>query len=474
MMTPVSVKRNGTAAVRWNAVPEVDAFDPGAVEVFRCTGFEIDEATSTLRLGYALDDLELTEVLTLPPGGLATAADERLARLLWLAAAPSYYKAAAPGTVVVEQPIADDERAFLAALLGPGLGEFSFTNDLDPSPPRIEGPTTVRSAQAPLSLSRRALVPVGGGKDSCVTLQALHDAGESPLAGTVRSFPVIDAVVERSGADRLLVGRTLDPLLGRLNALGARNGHVPVTATVSLAMCLAALRAGCDAVVMSDERSASEANFDWRGAAINHQWSKSLAAEEQIAALVTSATGGSLDWFSILRPFSELAICRLFAERSHRYFRVFSSCNAAFRLDPAKRIDGWDRSCPKCRFVALALAPWLDRDEVVRIQGGDVLDDPTQVEGLLALIAADSAKPFECVGEVAESRVAVRLAMESEHGWNGARALIDVADRLRTDGAWPTAEAIDDALDPDLALTHLVPDTYRPVVEDLAGAAAAR
>jgi UDP-N-acetyl-alpha-D-muramoyl-L-alanyl-L-glutamate epimerase len=226
--------------------------------------------------------------------------------------------------------------------------------------------------------------------------------------------------------------------------------------------------------VMSDERSASEANLDWRGTAINHQWSKSLVAEEQIAALVADATGGALRWFSLLRPFSELAICRLFAERSHRYFRVFSSCNAAFRLDPTKRIDGWDRSCPKCRFVALALAPWLDRDEVVRIQGGDVLDDPAQVDGLLALVAAGTTKPFECVGEVAESRVAVRLALESEHGWRGARALEEVATRLRADGAWPTSDAIEEALAPDLALTHLVPADYRPVIEDLAGAAAPR
>jgi hypothetical protein len=468
------VSKQAAQHYRSPTVADPEAFDPEMVEVFRCTEFDLDESTGTIRLGYALDELSFTEVLTLPPGGTATAADEGLLRLLWLAAAPSYFKAAAPATVVIEQPTSEDERAFLRALLGPGLGEFSYVNGLDPSPPAIAGPALTPPAVAPLVLDRRALVPVGGGKDSCVTLQALHDAGEAPFAGTVRSFPVLDAVVGRSGADRLLVGRTLDPLLGRLNALGARNGHVPVTAAVSLAMCLAAVRAGCDAVVMSDERSASEANLDWRGAAINHQWSKSLVAEEQIAGLVDAATGGSLHWFSLLRPFSELAICRLFAARCGRYFDVFSSCNAAVILDPARRVDRWDRDCPKCRFVALALAPWLDRDEVVRMQGGDVLDDPAQIPGLLAIVAAGGPKPFECVGEVAESRAAVRLALDAGRGWSDARALAAVGARLDADDAWPAEDEIAEALAPDLRLAHLVPDAYRAVVEDLAGAAAAR
>jgi hypothetical protein len=248
---------------------------------------------------------------------------------------------------------------------------------------------------------------------------------------------------------------------------------VPVTAVNSLVLCLVAARAGCDAVVMSNERSASEATRDWRGAAVNHQWSKSLAAEELLAGVLAAAVGPQLSWFSLLRPFSELAICRLFAERGRPFFDVFSSCNAAFRLDGARRLDGWDRDCPKCRFVALALAPWLDRPEVVAIQGGDVLDDPGQVEGLAALVEAGQPKPFECVGEVAESRVAVRLAVE-QPGWAGARALGVVAGRLRADGTWPDDADVEQALAPDLDLALLVPPRHRAVVEDLARAAAPR
>ncbi len=445
-------------------VPEV--FVPDRVEVFSLTGCDLDEASGTVRLSYALDDLALTEVVQLPPGQ-ATAADEALIRLLWLAAAPSYYKAATPPTVAVTGGLSPAERRLLDGLLGPGLGELYFVNGLDPTGPVIEAAGRADRPSGPLGLARRSLVPVGGGKDSCVTIEALQSAGEDPLLASVRRFPVIDAVLERAGGEAVHVGRTLDPLLLELNRRGARNGHVPVTAVVSLALCLVAVRAGCDRVVMSNERSASEATRDWRGAAVNHQWSKSLAAEELLAGVLSATVGPALGWYSLLRPFSELAICRLFAERGRRFFDVFSSCNAAFRLDGARRVDGWDRSCPKCRFVALALAPWLDRAEVVAIQGGDVLDDPDQVEGLAGLVEAGQPKPFECVGEVAESRVAVRLAVERA-GWSGARALATVADRLRRDGAWPDDADVARALTPDLDLAVLVPASHRRIVEDLA------
>ena len=454
-------------------MPQPEAFVPEQVEAFSLTGYDLDEASRTVRLSYALDDLGLTEVVQLPPG-TPTAADEALVRLLWLAAAPSYYKAATPSHVAVAGGLTGPERVLLDALLGPGLGELYFVNDLDPVGPDVEAPARPdRPPPANLGLHRRSLVPVGGGKDSCVTVDALQSAGEDPLLASVRRFPVIDAVMGRAGAQGVHVGRTLDPQLLELNRRGARNGHVPVTAVVSLVLCLVAVRAGCDAVVMSNERSASEATRDWRGATVNHQWSKSLAAEELLAGVLAATAGPQLAWFSLLRPFSELAICRLFAARGRRFFDVFSSCNAAFRLDGGRRLDGWDRDCPKCRFVALALAPWLDRPEVVAIQGGDVLDDPGQVEGLAALVEAGQPKPFECVGEVAESRVAVRLAAE-QPAWSSARALAAVAERLRADGTWPGDTDVDQALAPDLDLALLVPASHRAVVEDLARAAAPR
>ncbi len=86
---------------------------------------------------------------------------------------------------------------------------------------------------------------------------------------------------------------------------------------------------------------------------------------------------------------------------------------------------------------------------------------------------AGQPKPFECVGEVAESRVAVRLAAERPD-WAGASALAAVAGRLQAEGAWPDDSDVAEALTPDLGLAVLVPPVHRPVVEDLARAVAPR
>ncbi|MEJ7765504.1 MAG: hypothetical protein WKF86_08410, partial [Acidimicrobiales bacterium] len=87
--------------------------------------------------------------------------------------------------------------------------------------------------------------------------------------------------------------------------------------------------------------------------------------------------------------------------------------------------------------------------------------------GLAGRVAAGQPTPFECVGEVAESRVAVRLACERP-GWSGARALVAVADRLRKEGTWPTDSEVAEALTPDLDLAFLVPPTHSRIVQDLA------
>jgi hypothetical protein len=68
----------------------------------------------------------------------------------------------------------------------------------------------------------------------------------------------------------------------------------------------------------------------------------------------------------------------------------------------------WCRDCPKCRFVFLVLAPFLDRDRLTAIFGGNVLDDAAQVEGYRRLLGLAGARPFECVGDVDESLALLR------------------------------------------------------------------
>ena len=107
-------------------------------------------------------------------------------------------------------------------------------------------------------------------------------------------------------------------------------------------------------------------------------------------------------YFSFLRPLSEVAIARRFA-RHTAYLPVFRSCNAAFRQSPERRATNWCCDCPKCRFVFLALAPFVDRQLLIATFGRDMLDDPAQIDGFAELCGLRRHKPFECVGEVEES-----------------------------------------------------------------------
>ena len=208
-----------------------------------------------------------------------------------------------------------------------------------------------------------------------------------------------------SGLDHLVIHRVLDPRLLALNDHGGRNGHVPVTAIHSSALAALAVGHGCDAVVMSNEASASVPITEYRGMPVNHQWSKGLACEAALAALLP------VPYFSLLRPLHEVEICRRFSGLG-RYFGVVTSCNRAYTATGRAAGVRWCGQCPKCRFVFLGLAAFLDPATVVGIFDGlDLLADPGAVEAYRAILGLGGPPPMECVGTTRESKWAMaRLA----------------------------------------------------------------
>ena len=331
-----------------------------------------------------------------------------LTRLLNLAAGLSYYKALVPARMVVPGGLSTHEREFLADLVRGGLAEFAYRNDLPRAlTPIIEAP---ERSDPPLPGARtssegRALVAVGGGKDSIVTLEALRHALPEVALFSVNEYDPINATARAAGLPLLTARRTLDPRLFELNEAGAHNGHVPVTAINSLIGCLTALRGGFEHVVFSNEASSSYGNLRWSGVEVNHQWSKSIEFE---ALLRRHLEGVGVEYVSFLRPLTELAIMRRFADHT-AYHPVFTSCNRSFHLDPALR-SSWCGHCPKCVFVGLMLAPFVSREQLLAIFGRDVLADPANLPLILDLLAiGEGHKPFECVGEPEETRAAVAL-----------------------------------------------------------------
>ena len=152
---------------------------------------------------------------------------------------------------------------------------------------------------------------------------------------------------------------------------------------------------------MGCEKSANTGNLMQGTLNINHQWSKSFEFEQLFHQLTEHITPG-FQYFSLLRPLSEVHIAALFAEKCASYFYDFTSCNKAFKLDLSQRLNHWCANCDKCRFVFLILAPFMDKEILVKVIGKNLLNDSSQIMGYQELLGLSGHKPFECVGEPQE------------------------------------------------------------------------
>ena len=398
------------------------AFDKHQVTCFRFVRCRLDPATGVVELVYAFDEgAPMTETVTIPgaPFVLDAAraeAVERALRLLHLVAGVSYYKAAVPAQVSVDSYSVDAETAELVeGIYLNGLGEFAYRNGLDLRG-RFKLPVAGHAQAAPaLGLGDDALVAIGGGKDSLVSIEALRRAGVAQSVTWIGNSQLIRACAERTGLPTLNIGRSLAPALFELNQQGAWNGHIPVTAVNSAILVLAALLRGSGQVVFSNERSASYGSQIAGTGEVNHQWSKGWAFEKAFGEHVQRHVAADLHYYSLLRPLSELAVARQFA-RTDYYDAHFSSCNRNFHILGERPVNRWCGVCPKCHFVFLALAPFMPKTRLVRIFGRNLLDDVDQAGGFDALLEFQDHKPFECVGEGRESRAAM-AALAARPEW---------------------------------------------------------
>jgi len=399
------------------------AFDKHQVACFRFVRCDLAADTGVAQLVYAFDNgPELVETVSIPgaPFVLDAAraeAVQRALRLLHLFAGVSYYKAAVPEQVRIDSYSIDaDTAALVETVYLNGLGEFAYRNGLNLRG-RFRLPVDGEAFNAPaVGLREHALVAIGGGKDSLVSIEALRTLGIAETVTWIGGSQLIRACAERTGLPMLNIGRTLAPELFELNRQGAWNGHIPVTAVNSAIMVLAALLQGVDQVVFSNERSASYGSQIPGTGEVNHQWSKGWAFEQAFGEHLEKHVAADLQYYSLLRPLSELAVARQFA-RTDFYDAHFSSCNRNFHILGERPVNRWCGVCPKCHFVFLALAPFMPKTRLVRIFGRNLLDDMEQAGGFDALLEFQDHKPFECVGEGRESRAAMAtLAARPE--WN--------------------------------------------------------
>ena len=432
-------------------------------KVFYYKQVNFSQDTGVLSLGYAADDIhQFTETITFPGAPFALSAKEKTAlnqifRLLHISAGISYYKAFLPEQIVIDHyGLTKEEVRFFDNFYLSGLGEFAIRNNLNLQG-KIHFPvseTTERTA-VNLNLPYNALIPVGGGKDSCLTMELVKSTDLPAVAVSIGHPKPISDCIQKSSLPAIHIERRLDPTLISLNQSGkVYNGHVPITGILAFILWAAAVLYDKKYVVMSCERSANSGNLKQGNLDINHQYSKSFAFEQDFYRLTQTVTP-DFRYFSLLRPLSEAHIAKLFARYCSAYFPVFTSCNKAFKLDEAKRLSHWCGTCDKCRFVFLILAPFIPKETLVHIVGTDPLNDESQLEGFQELLGIKNHKPFECVGEVAESRWAIhRLADTKE--WQDDFIVKTLADQFPHE----SEEAI---FTPDT--NHLIPEDLSDVLD---------
>jgi len=330
---------------------------------------------------------------------------------------PSYWKATCSPEIVIESGFLNKEQIrWWKDLIIKGMGQFFYENKIDWRLPNFLKIKTIKNKSNQSQKSAIAefhdwyLVPVGGGKDSIVTLEKLKKRGEKITIFTVNPTKAAKDVLKTAGIkNSIVVERKIDPVLLKLNKRGYLNGHTPFTAVLSFLGVLCAVLFNYKNIAFSNEKSANEGNVRYLGKMINHQYSKSSDFEKKFQKYCKKYLVKGIRYFSFLRKYTELEIAEMFSDYP-KYFPVFSSCNRVVAQKLKKR---WCGECAKCLFVYLTLCPYLKKKQLLKIFGEDLLRKKKLQPILKNLIGQGRAKPFECVGTYTEAKKALKLCLKN-------------------------------------------------------------
>ena len=418
----------------------------------------LDPAQRKLRFGLEHPRFgAFVEEVTLPEDLEATALmGDVFTRLLGLCAVmigTSYFKAEPCDVIKTDFPLGPAARRLAELAYGPGLGEFYVRNDLD-YPPAISIESASALAANPrrpaMLTTPRAAVAFGGGKDSHAASAILKAAGVlAQRFSIILSEKVGDRLQAMSEQPLTLIKRRIDPRLIEISRSGeALNGHIPITGLNSALLTLFAEAMELDWVVFANERAASEPTMEAKGHPVNHQFSKSLEFEDALRDAFSEA-GARAEYFSILRPVSELWTAHFLATRGAAALDIFASCNRNFVFagPSVLRADQrWCGACAKCVYTAVLLAPFLSVERHREVFQSQPLHNAANMDFLREIAGLTDAKPWECVGERREVAAALSHLLSVE-GWRHAPLIAGIETELFA--AWDRKDlrqAWDDAL----------------------------
>ena len=319
----------------------------------------------------------------------------------------SYYKAVCAENFIIECGKIDEfQEKWFRKIFYLGLGEFRYINNIKISEDKF---ISFKSLGEKIDVNENTsildgnIIPIGGGKDSNVTLDLLENYIEKNLCFCIGSKKVsIDCAKAAGYEDNQIieVKRVIDKNLLELNKEGFLNGHTPFSAVVAFITYLVATLLNKKYVALSNEDSANETNVE--GENINHQYSKTIEFENDFREYAEKYLKSNVEYFSMLRPITELEISYLFSKLD-KYHKIFKSCNVGSKTEPWM----WCLDCPKCLFVYTILSPFLYKEKLVNIFGEDLFEKESLLKTFIELCGYGETKPFECVGTYSEIRYAI-------------------------------------------------------------------
>ena len=403
---------------------------------FKFLDYSFNDETFTATFRYqGIANLVFTETVTFAKPNHPTRYDkntlDRALFLSFLLVGTSYYKAQPTKTIDLNFPLDSVQADFFTTVYTHGLSQFIFENNLKPSdlatftpaishsnqlelstqPIKVNQPSTPKSIQTPHILSLQS-----GGKDSLLTATLLHEKNLPFSSWYLSNSDTYPQILDQLPTKNLYIAyRRIDrDNLKKAAALGAKNGHVPITYIVQSFALIQAILLNQNTILTSIGQEGNEPHAKIDNLPINHQWSKTWPAELLFADYVKNYVSPDLHIGSPLRQFTELKIAKLFVEKCWKnYGHSFSSCNNAnYRQNNDNSTLKWCGNCPKCANSYLLFAPFLPKSELDSIFGQkDLIKNSNLTKDFAGLLGVNQEmKPFECIGEINELRKAYHLA----------------------------------------------------------------
>lgn len=319
-----------------------------------------------------------------------------------------YYKLSIPPVFRIKAGYIDEnQRIFFKKVFYGELVEFLYNNNLRvPYEDFVTFICEDESEHHPHSYHFEThfegnIIPIGGNKNSVVTLEALQPMHEQNLCFLYHyghddaNVAATDCIKEAGYGLESVVdfNLSLDPQLAELGQQGFYNGRVSLSSCFAFAAYITAYLNKKQNIILSNSAFAGN----------NHQYTKSYDFETDFQNYIDHCFSPQIRYFSILRSMNEYGIFQKFIKHS-LYFNIFGGCNNATE---EKR---WCGHCPRCLYNYIMLYPLVSHDKLEHIFGGDLLDDQRLLPSFTNLVTSGSSSPFDFIGAREEIIYSLQLA----------------------------------------------------------------